>query len=98
VVIISIDWVKAEQKPQRSQRVKGRNLIELRTKIAELEHQMQKKLTTVTNLSDEITTLNRNISQYEMFLRTLEKILKTNNILTLERFVELKEDLKRQLV
>ncbi|MBD3213686.1 MAG: hypothetical protein GF311_13840 [Candidatus Lokiarchaeota archaeon] len=98
MVKISIDWVKAEKKPNRSQRVKGKHLLELRTKIADLEHQLQKKLTTVTNLSEEVTNLNMNISQYEMFLRTLEKMLKTQNTLTLERFEQMKKDLKQQLV
>lgn len=97
MVKISIDWIKAEEKPNRSQRVKGRNLIDLRDKIAELEKQLNKKLKTVEQLSNEMINLSRNITHYYEFVKQLEKELKKNYTLSIETFEEFKEDLIKNL-
>lgn len=95
---ISIDWVKAEEKPNRSQRVKGRDLIDLRIKIAELEKQLHNKINTIEKISNEMMNLSQNISYYESFINQLDDILKKNKSLSIEEFKELKAELKNQLV
>jgi len=95
---ISIDWVKAEEKPNRSQRVKGRDLIDLRIKIVELEKQLQNKLNTIEKISNEMMNLSQNISYYESFINQLDEILKRQKSLSIEEFKELKVELKNQLV
>lgn len=95
---MSIDWVKAEEKPNRSQRVKGRDLIDLRIKIVELEKQLQNKLNTIEKISNEMMNLSQNISYYESFINQLDEILKRQKSLSIEEFKELKAELKNQLV
>ncbi len=60
---ISIDWMKAEEKPNTAQKVEGRYLIDLRAKINELERRLTEKNQDLNTSKEELEEANRDIKR-----------------------------------
>ncbi|MBD3194480.1 MAG: hypothetical protein GF317_05445 [Candidatus Lokiarchaeota archaeon] len=86
---MSIDWVKAEERPDKKQRVKGENLMDLRIKINKLEKQLRKKLNTVENLSSEMYEFGEEVSVYKQLLSKIDREIKRNGKITQDQFYEM---------
>jgi uncharacterized protein YlxW (UPF0749 family) len=89
VVLISIDWIKAEKKPKKSQKVKGRDLVRLRVKIAELEKELNNKLKTIEKISKEMNEFSLELNEKTRVLNQIKRILKSKEVLTREDFINL---------
>ena len=81
---MSIDWQKAEEKPEKKQSVEGRFLLDLRAKVNDLEKQLsetkselsqvQEKLKTTTlNLENTVSELNSTKTTLESTKNELEQ-------------------------
>ena len=66
---MSIDWAKAEEAPQKSQKVEGRFLLDLRSKVNDLEKQLTE---TKGELAQTQTDLNSTKGELESTKSTLE--------------------------
>ncbi|TXT54737.1 MAG: hypothetical protein BAJALOKI2v1_730009 [Promethearchaeota archaeon] len=88
---MSIDWIKAEEKPKKTQKVKGKDLMKLRRKINELEKELQNKLDTLEKISNEMTEFNLELNDKKRILNLMERTLNRKGILTKEQYDELIE-------
>lgn len=89
MVLISIDWIKAEKKPKKSQKVKGRDLVRLRVKIAELEKELNNKLKTIEKISKEMNEFSLELNEKTRVLNQIKRLLKAKDVLTREDFINL---------
>ena len=58
---MSIDWIKAESDPSKSQKIEGRFLLDLRAKINDLEKQLTIKRDEVSKINSSLTDKDRDI-------------------------------------
>jgi len=56
-----IDWKLAEEKPESKQKVEGKFLLDLRTKVNDLERELTQKKKELEETFTEIANLNKNI-------------------------------------
>ena len=49
-----IDWAKAEESPQKAQKVEGRFLLDLRAKVNDLEKQLTETKAELNQTQDEV--------------------------------------------
>ena len=89
MVLISIDWIKAEKKPKKSQKVKGRDLVRLRVKITELEKELNNKMKTIEKISKEMNEFSLELNEKTRVLNQIKRILKAKEVLTREDFITL---------
>ncbi len=86
MVLISIDWIKAEKKPKKSQKVKGRDLVRLRVKINELEKELNNKLKTIEKISKEMNEFSLELNEKTRVLNQIKRIFESKEVLTREDF------------
>ena len=74
---MSIDWQLASEKPTKSQKVENRFLLDLRTKIDDLERQLKQKGSKVENLTKELTEIKEKLSEKQKELEEKNKNTKS---------------------
>ncbi len=62
---ISVDWSKATEKPDKKQAVEGRFLLDLRSKIDDLEQKLKQKEQKIEKLSKELNGTKEKLSEKE---------------------------------
>ena len=81
---MSIDWAKAEEKPEKKLSVEGRILLDLRSKINSLEKQLAQKTKELDRTSNDFITAKEKLSE------TSKKFEDTN-----KQFMEVKKNYER---
>ena len=62
---ISVDWSLAESKPEKGQKVEGRFLLDLRSKINDMEQQLKVKNGKITTATSELEGIKERLKETE---------------------------------
>ena len=81
--ITNVNWQYAEERPEKIQKVEGRFLLDLRSKINDMEQQLKTKNEKLLNTSNDLNATKEKLKNTEKNLKE-----KTEDVSRLEKDVE----------
>ncbi|MFO7796969.1 MAG: hypothetical protein R6W84_12540, partial [Promethearchaeia archaeon] len=76
---MSIDWLKAEENPSKSQKIEGKYLLDLRAKTIDLEKQVNQLRNELDKKNEELKDTKAKLVSSEKYLEELTLKLKDTN-------------------